>query len=133
MRVHGFSLIELMIVLSIAGILSLTLIPQFQVIHNTARELSAKSIARSITIALEQYYFQHQTYPNGENLSIQSIITDLASKRLLSNIPKNPFTGGPYSGGDGSGKLEYRPPTSTVPSYTLVGYGKYNQQIIFSY
>ena len=61
MRNKGFTLIELMIVVSIIGILALIAIPNFQTLRSKAYDASAQSAGRSAKLAMEIYYQDHQT------------------------------------------------------------------------
>lgn len=56
----GFTLIELMIVVSIIGILALIAIPNFQNLRQKAYDASALSAGRSAKLAQEIYYQDHQ-------------------------------------------------------------------------
>ena len=131
MRVKAFSLIELLVVIGIVAIINIAMFPNFASIQNTAKEISSKSSARTLMIALEQHYFINHRYPEGSNLSIHSIIDALIENNLLQSIPINPFTGNEYSMSDHSGQILYTKLSSS--NYSLVGYGNDNEYIIFEY
>ena len=131
MRVKAFSLIELLVVIGIVAIINIAMFPNFASIQNTAKEISSKSLARTIMIALEQYYFTNQGYPDGVNVSIYSIIEILVDNNFLQSVPINPFTGEPHSNFDSSGQILYKKLSSS--NYLLIGYGNDNEDIIFEY
>ncbi len=131
MRVKAFSLIELLVVIGIVAIINIAMFPNFASIQNTAKEISSKSLARTIMIALEQYYFTNQDYPDGNNIQIHSIIDILIESDFLQSVPINPFTGNPYSNSDHSGQILYK--KSSTSNYLLIGYGNHNEDIIFDY
>tara|TARA_A100001015_G_scaffold312754_1_gene418548 strand:- start:1256 stop:1657 length:402 start_codon:yes stop_codon:yes gene_type:complete len=132
MRVKGFSLIELMIVIGIIAVINMIMYPNFASLQQTAKEISAKSSARSLMIALEQYFFIHQTYPPGSNISISSIIPILHDNQCLrSGSLTNPYTSQPYSVSDASGQVLYDLVSSN--SYTIKGYGQNNEELVFEY
>jgi prepilin-type N-terminal cleavage/methylation domain-containing protein len=64
-KMRGFTLIELMIVVSIIGILALIAIPNFQNLRQKAYDASALSAGRSGKLAEEIYYqeWQNNNYP----------------------------------------------------------------------
>ena len=132
MRVRGFSLIELMIVIGIIAVINMIMYPNFASLQQTAKEISARSSARSLMIALEQYFFIHQTYPSGSNVPISSVIPILYENQCLrSDTLTNPYTSKPYSVNDLSGQVLYDFVSSE--SYTIKGYGRNNEVLVFEY
>jgi len=88
----GFTLIELMIVLSIMGILISIAEPSFKQSIIRAREAVLKEDLFQIRDAIDQYYADNNKYPEQ--------LTDLIneqdrSRSYLRGIPKDPFTGTP--------------------------------------
>jgi type IV pilus assembly protein PilE len=59
---NGFHLIELLVVIAIIGIALSIALPQYSqhLIH--ARRLQAVNTLEKLALALEQYYFKHQSY-----------------------------------------------------------------------
>ena len=131
MRANGFSLIELMIVIGVITLINIVMVPNFNRLQQSAKLQSAKSTARGLLIALEQYYFITQRYPDGENLPISEILPELKTHGLITSDPINPYTGDVYSFQDSSGKLIYS--LSSQNQYQLVGYGINNTDIIFKF
>lgn len=86
----GFTLIELMIVLSIMGILIAIAQPGLKNSIVRAREAVLREDLYQIRDALDQYYADHGKYP-----AQLSDLTDSAdkSKSYLRSLPKDPFTG----------------------------------------
>lgn len=86
----GFTLIELMIVLSIMGILLTIAQPSFKQSIIRAREAVLKEDLFHIRDAIDQYYADNNKYPDQ--------LTDLINEQdrtrsYLRGIPKDPFTG----------------------------------------
>ncbi len=131
MRAQGFSLIELMIVIAVIAVINLVMYPNFTSLQRSAKELSAKSSARNVMVALEQYFFIHQAYPEGENVSISFILPTLKADDCIRSEPINPYTSAAYTSEDASGQLIYS--RSQQDEYSIKGYGLNNQTLIFEY
>jgi type IV pilus assembly protein PilE len=71
-KIIGFSLIELMIVISIVGILLVVGIPNYSQHIAQAKRLQAQTYLFRLASAFEQYYIQHNTY-EGMTLAIAGI------------------------------------------------------------
>jgi general secretion pathway protein G len=96
---RGFSVVELMIVVSVLGILAAIVVPQFQGQSTQAKEAVARDSLRILRSAIELYTAQHSGVPPGyedDNPQIpptsSSFYDQLVVNRIyLSKIPKNPF------------------------------------------
>lgn len=66
---YGFSLIELMVVISIIGVLMAIGAVSYTTAQRKARDSSRKNAMDSIAKALEQYYADNSTYPVQSNCS----------------------------------------------------------------
>ena len=62
MRQHGFTLIELMIVVAVLGIISAVAYPSYQDYVARARRADAKTVLLENTQFLERFYTQNGTY-----------------------------------------------------------------------
>ena len=82
-------------------------------------------------VSLEQYYFSYQVYPEGASETIDTIIDTLNDAGFLKSLPVNPFTGEAYTSSDESGQIYYTYDESE--GYSLIGYGRLNESVIFSY
>ena len=131
MRVNGFSLVEVLIVIGIITLVNLILLPNFTSLISVAKSISAKSTTRNLMVSIEQFYFLNQSYPNVSQASISSLFTQLKDADVLSSMPTNPFTGEVFSDSDASGRLIYQ--FVSADEYQLQLYGKNNNEIIFNY
>jgi general secretion pathway protein G len=84
---NGFTLIELIVVVTIIGILAGIAISNVRYAQQKAREAALKDDLHEMRKAIDDYYADKQNYP----ASLQTLKTD----RYLRDIPKDPMTGKP--------------------------------------
>ncbi|MCS6328029.1 MAG: prepilin-type N-terminal cleavage/methylation domain-containing protein [Nitrospira sp.] len=80
----GFSLLELMIVVTIAGILAMLIEPSYQASVVKAREAALKQNLLTLRDVLDQHRADKGRYPNA--------LTELISAGYLKRIPVDPIT-----------------------------------------
>lgn len=86
---RGFSLMELMIVITIIGILSLIVVPRFMDIPKKARVEAAKQQVAAFGMALDRYNLDNSIYPSTE----QGLLA-LTGKPTSEPVPMNYNEGG---------------------------------------
>ena len=82
---HGFTLIEMMIVVAIISILATMAMPGFQRQLIRAKETSLRRSLFIMRDTIDQYFADHGRYPD--------ILQDLADKKYIRQLPMDPFTG----------------------------------------
>jgi len=80
----GFTLIELMIVVSIIGILAAIAAPNYQWGIIRAREAVLRETLYTFRTTIDQFYVDQGKYPDS--------LQEMADKKYLPSIPADPFT-----------------------------------------
>jgi general secretion pathway protein G len=88
-RQHGFTLIEIMVVVIIIGILASLLVPKIMSRPDEARHIAAKQDIATVMQALKLYRLDNARYPSGEQG-----LNALVVKPAAAPIPNNWKSGG---------------------------------------
>jgi len=80
----GFTLIELMIVVSIIGILAAIAVPNYKMGIIRAREAVLRENLYSIRTSIDQFYADQGKFPGS--------ISEMVEKKYLRSLPNDPFT-----------------------------------------
>ena len=89
---RGFSLLELLAVVTILGIIAVVVVPRISVSSTTAKQKADAQNKAEINSAVERWYFEKGTWP-ADNLS------DIGSDNTYfpQGLPTNPSTGAVYT------------------------------------
>ncbi|MBL0715207.1 MAG: type II secretion system protein [Desulfosarcina sp.] len=82
---HGFTLIEMMIVVAIISILATMAMPGFQRQLIRAKETSLRRSLFVMRDIIDQHYADNGRYPD--------VLQDLVDKKYIRQLPLDPFTG----------------------------------------
>lgn len=80
----GFTLIELMVVLSIVALLLTLAVPRYFHSVEKAREATLRQDLRVVREAIDRFYGDHDRYPDS--------LEELATRKYLRAIPPDPMT-----------------------------------------
>ena len=84
-RCHGFTLIELIVVMAIVALLVSIAAPRYLLSLERAREASLRSSLQTLRAAIDQYTADRGHYPDS--------LDALVAGRYLRNAPDDPLTG----------------------------------------
>lgn len=84
---HGFTMIELVIVMAMLGLLLSLALPQYMAALERGREQVLQSNLATMREAIDKFYGDRGRYPD--------TLEDLVSQRYLRAIPNDPFTESP--------------------------------------
>ncbi len=100
-RGHGFTLIEVMVVIVILGVLAALVVPRVMNRPDEARAVAARQDIAAVMQALKLYRLDNQRYPSTEQ-GLQALVTQPAAgpaaanwKSYLDKLPTDPW-GKPY-------------------------------------
>ena len=83
-RISGYTLLELMIVVAIAGILVTLAVPSFQQSSLKAKEAALKQNLFTLRAVVDQFYADRGKYP----LTLETLVEE----KYLRQLPVDPFT-----------------------------------------
>lgn len=90
---HGFSLVEMVVAISVFAVMMAVVIPHLLGIGVKAQAIACEQNQRMIRAALSEYYLEYHAYPSGDSeTQLQALVTD----GLLDSVPKDP-SGGSYT------------------------------------
>jgi prepilin-type N-terminal cleavage/methylation domain-containing protein len=88
----GFSLLELLAVVTILGIIAVVVVPRISVSSGTAKQNAHEQNVAEINSAVERWYFEKGTWPAAD-------LSDIAADAnyFPDGVPTNPVDGSAYA------------------------------------
>ena len=118
----AFTLIEVLVVISIISMLIVFLVPRLMNFQDSGKETAVKAVMHSLQLAVESYNMENQVYPVAKDITLRSLCDNyLTQGNYISSVPQNPFTGKEYTDADVAGKIVYTYDDATG-KYTIAGY-----------
>lgn len=116
MKKHGFTILEILVVLAVLAILIGIAVPRIKGMQEQANITKVKSELKTIQTAIESYYINNGVYPDSSgqrafNLTSKSLALE-ANPQIISGVMYDPFGKGDY--------LEYFYKTSSNGQYYVV-------------
>jgi general secretion pathway protein G len=117
-RQHGFTLIEIMVVVIILGILVSLIAPNIFGVLDDAEITATKVQMRNIEVALDTYRMNHSRYPTSDQ-GLEALLNPPGRERgYLDSIPKDPW----------NNVFQYRSPGLKGGDYDLFSLGRDGQE-----
>ncbi len=130
MKKRGFTLIEVLVVITIIGVLIAFLAPRLLNFQDRGKEVAVKAVMHSAQLAVESYNMENQIYPVARNIPLKSLCENyLMVGGYITGVPQNPFTGAEYTDADVAGKIIYDY-DDTTGKYTIIGYKRDGTQVV---
>lgn len=92
----GFTLLEILIVLAIIGLASLSGVFIIASKFKQARDAERRTEIHEIQIALEAYFIDHQGYPDNLLFGSGGLVSDDGQTTYLEILPQDPLNQDPY-------------------------------------
>ncbi len=88
----GFSLLELLAVVTILGIIAVVVLPRLSVSSTLAKQKADAQNKAAIDLAVERWYFENGTWPADD-------LSDIGANKVYfpSGLPSSPTNGAGYS------------------------------------
>jgi len=122
----GFSLIEVLIALSIMAILGSFVVPNIKKIQDKSYAMASEVNLRTFQSAVENYFLENNVYPVG-SLAVNELFTLLNTAEFINTSPNNPYYKKAYANADTKGKITYV--SDAGENYTLSLYNSTGQAV----
>ena len=87
---HGFTLIEIMVVILIIGLLALMVVPRLRGVADRAKRTKAQADIAELKQALDRYYLDNGSYPTTDQ-GLQALVSPPSSGRTPNNYEQGGY------------------------------------------
>ena len=128
---QGFSLVEMLLALSIMVLLASFVLPNIQKFQNKSYQMASEVNLRTFQACIENYFLDNNAYPTG-GLGANELYALLKAGDYMGSCPTNPYYKTTYASTQTKGKIAYASTSGDDYSLTLYGSDGQSAQLVLN-